>query len=91
MTDSSDSSSTGPSRILDLTGLNCPLPVLKIKKALAEMAVEETLQARTTDPMSTIDITVFCERSGHEMVSATEHRDQSPEEFEFVIRKGGGS
>jgi len=71
-------------RELDLRGLNCPLPVLKTKKALSEMVDGEVLHATTTDPMSVIDFTVFCEKSGHTL----EHKIEGDEEFEFFIRRG---
>lgn len=55
--------------ILDVRGLNCPLPVLKAKKALASVAEGCCLQVETTDPLAAIDIPAFCRESGHELVS----------------------
>lgn len=70
-------------RQIDLRGLNCPLPVLKTKKALSEMQPGQILHAITTDPMSVIDFTVFCERAGHDLLNKTE----DDEEFGFWIRR----
>lgn len=75
-------------RMIDLRGLNCPLPVLKTKKALSEMAIGELLHATTTDPMSVIDFTVFCEKSGHVLESKSENTIDGADEFEFLIRRG---
>jgi len=87
--DSSDGQSPPASdRELDLRGLNCPLPILKTKKALSEMDDGEVLHATTTDPMSVIDFTVFCEKSGHMLEHTVEHKTGSEQEFEFFIRRG---
>jgi len=79
-------------RSLDLTGLECPLPVLKTKKALSEMASGEVLHATTTDPMSVVDFRVFCERSGH-VLHQIEESDGSDAEayFEFLIERVDGA
>ncbi len=86
MSDNKETSGDSPDvdRAIDLRGLNCPLPVLKTKKALSEMTEGELLHATTTDPMSVIDFTVFCEKSGHHL----EHKVEADEEFQFFIRKG---
>jgi len=75
-------------RSLDLTGLECPLPVLKTKKALSEMETGQILHAVTTDPMSVLDFRVFCERSGH-LLHRIEESDESVAEayFEFLIER----
>ena len=57
------------SEIYDLRGLNCPMPVLKIRKRLSEMAGGETLIAETTDPLAVIDIPHFCKQYDHTFVS----------------------
>jgi len=58
--------------ILDLRGLNCPLPVLKTQKAMRSMAVEEQVWVETTDPLSAIDIPNFCENDGHKLLQVEE-------------------
>lgn len=74
--------STSADIVLDLKGLNCPLPILRTKLALAKMKPGQTLHATTTDPMSVIDYRVFCERTGHHLLETTQGRDV----FEFMIR-----
>lgn len=51
--------------VLDLRGLNCPLPVLKTQKAMRSMVVGEKVWVETTDPLSAIDIPNFCANDGH--------------------------
>lgn len=59
-------------RILDVQGLNCPMPLLKAKKALNEMLPHEQLQVLATDPGSVRDFEVFARQSGHKLLSASE-------------------
>lgn len=54
--------------IYDLRGLNCPLPVLKAKRRLADMAAGSRLWLETTDPLAVIDIPAFCQDAGHRLV-----------------------
>lgn len=54
---------------LDLTGLNCPLPVLKTKKFLANLAADEIIKVITTDLASLFDLQEFCKKTGHIMIS----------------------
>lgn len=69
--------------ILDTKGLNCPLPVLKTRRALRNVAVGETLTVEATDPASTIDFRHFCATSGHELVDWSE----ADGVFTYVIRR----
>ncbi len=48
---------------LDLSGLNCPMPVLKAKKYLSELISGDTVTITTTDPDSVRDLQVFCEKT----------------------------
>ncbi|OUR79521.1 hypothetical protein A9Q83_03725 [Alphaproteobacteria bacterium 46_93_T64] len=57
---------------LDTSGLNCPLPVLKAKKAIKELRGGDTLVVIATDPASYIDFGHFCHVSGHSLISKTE-------------------
>jgi len=50
-------------QILDACGLNCPLPILRTRKALNTMTTGQTLQIITTDPASVKDISAFCEQT----------------------------
>ncbi len=60
----------GADPILDVRGLNCPLPVLKTRKRLAGMPVGARLQVLTTDTLATLDIPAFCAESGHRLVES---------------------
>ena len=53
---------------LDTRGLNCPLPILKAKKALAEMTSGQVLKVVATDPGSVRDFQSFAKQTGHELV-----------------------
>lgn len=55
--------------ILDVKGLKCPLPVLKIQKAMKSLASGDVLEVHTTDPMSAIDVPAFCNESGNLLVA----------------------
>ena len=60
-------------QVLDCSGLNCPLPVLKTKKAVDAMSSGQILQMISTDPGSQNDITAWCKRTNNELLeSATE-------------------
>ena len=50
---------------VDATGLLCPLPLLRLKKALAEIADGEIVKVIATDPAAHLDIGVFCDQTGH--------------------------
>ncbi len=63
---------------LDTRGLNCPLPILKAKKALADMLSGEVLKVVATDPGSVRDFQAFARQTGNELV------EQSSDEKEFV-------
>jgi tRNA 2-thiouridine synthesizing protein A len=63
---------------LDARGLNCPLPILKAKKALTEMLSGEVLKVVATDPGSVRDFQAFARQTGNELV------DQSTDDKEFV-------
>jgi len=68
---------------LDARGLNCPLPILRTKKALSALAAGETLAVTATDPGSLKDMQAFCKQTGNELVSSSTNQG----EFEFLIRK----
>ncbi len=63
---------------LDARGLNCPLPILKAKKALTEMLSGEVLKIVATDPGSLRDFQAFARQTGNELI------DQVTGEKEFV-------
>ena len=70
-------------KTLDLSGLLCPLPVLKARKRLAGMAPGSILKVIATDPMSAIDMPHFCNEQGHVLLE--QQRDGSA--FIFRIRR----
>jgi len=55
--------------ILDVTGLNCPLPILRTKKKLKEVPLDGTLTVIATDPGAVKDMEVFCHQTGNELLS----------------------
>jgi len=70
-------------RDLDARGLNCPLPILRTKKTLNEMASGEVLRVVATDPGSVKDFAAFAKQTGNELLSSSE----SGGEFTFFIKK----
>lgn len=68
---------------LDTTGLRCPLPVLRARKAMKSLASGELIEIHATDPDSVKDFHSFCETTGDEMVAWSE----SDGVFIFKIRK----
>jgi tRNA 2-thiouridine synthesizing protein A len=68
---------------LDARGLNCPLPILKAKKALAEMATGEVLKITATDSGSVRDFQAFAKQTGNALISHT----QNGYEFVFLMRR----
>ena len=68
---------------LDTRGLNCPLPILKAKKALAGMASGEVLRVVSTDPGSLRDFQAFAKQTGNDLVEQTTVAD----EFIHLLRR----
>ena len=68
---------------LDTRGLNCPLPILKAKKALAEMTTGQLLKVVSTDAGSTRDFQAFAKQTGNEIV---EQRSAGAD-FTHVLRR----
>lgn len=71
-------------RTLDLRGLNCPLPVLKARKALAGMPAGARLELWTTDPKAPADLAELCAAAGHRLVAS----ERSAEGDRVVIERG---
>ena len=63
-------------RELDTRGLNCPLPILKTKKALADMQSGEVLKVVATDPGSLRDFQAFARQTGNELLEQTTVGDE---------------
>ncbi len=68
---------------LDASGLNCPLPILRAKKALAELDVGQVLHIIATDPGSVKDFEAFANQTGNELMESSENGGK----FEFLIKK----
>ncbi len=72
---------------LDLTGLKCPLPALKTRKALKSVKPGERLEVHCTDPLSVIDIPNLIRETG----DTVEITDRSESRIVFLIEKANGS
>jgi tRNA 2-thiouridine synthesizing protein A len=68
---------------LDASGLNCPLPILRAKKALAGMEAGKVLQIIATDPGSVKDFEAFSKQTGNELMESKEEGGK----FVFLIKK----
>ena len=68
---------------LDARGLNCPLPILRAKKALNDMQSGQVLKIVATDPGSVKDFETFSRQTGHALLS----RAEANGEFTFFMRK----
>ena len=68
---------------LDARGLSCPLPILKTKKSLNEIASGQVLKVVATDPGSVKDFDAFANQTGHTLLSST----QQDKEFIFYMKK----
>jgi tRNA 2-thiouridine synthesizing protein A len=69
-------------RELDVRGLNCPLPILRAKKALGDLTAGQVLKVMATDPGSVKDFQAFCKQTGNELLSHSEGA-----EFTFFMKK----
>ncbi|MDH5610883.1 MAG: sulfurtransferase TusA family protein [Gammaproteobacteria bacterium] len=68
---------------LDASGLNCPLPILRAKKAIAGLEDGQTLRIIATDPGSVKDFEAFCKQTGNTLLSSGEEGGK----FVFMIKK----
>lgn len=69
---------------LDTSGLNCPLPVLKARKALSEMSIGQKLRLIVTDPGANQDIPAFSKMTGNPLLESSEQDGK----LYFIIEKG---
>jgi TusA-related sulfurtransferase len=72
-----------PDQELDTRGLNCPLPILKAKKALSSMESGQLLKVLATDPGSVRDFQAFARQTGHALVEQT----SGEREFVHVLKR----
>lgn len=68
---------------LDTRGMNCPLPILKTKKALADMTPGQILKVVSTDAGSVKDMQAFANQTGNTLVSSSEEKG----EYIFMMQK----
>jgi tRNA 2-thiouridine synthesizing protein A len=68
--------------LLDVTGFQCPIPVLKARRAVRNMTPGDILTVLATDPASMIDFKHFCNTTGHELLDSSESDDV----YKYVIR-----
>ncbi len=68
--------------MLDAKGLNCPLPILKAKKAMKSVPAGGTLEVLSTDPGSVADFAAFCRTTGNELLESGQDGDT----YRFVIK-----
>lgn len=69
---------------LDTKGMNCPMPILKAKKAMKQLDAGNTLKIYATDPGSVEDFGAFCRTGGHELMESSEDNGI----FTYLIKKG---
>ena len=72
-----------PDQVLDCSGLACPMPILKTKKAIDGLAVGQVLEMIATDPGSTSDMNAWAQKTGHTLLASEEHNGK----FMFFIKK----
>ena len=72
---------------LDARGLTCPLPILKAKKALADMQSGEVLKVWATDPGSVRDFQAFARQTGNDLMEQQTEQASGRDEFIHVLRR----
>jgi TusA-related sulfurtransferase len=70
-------------KVLDLKGLACPMPVVKVSKGIKEVELGEVIEAQTTDPGSLTDFPAWAKTSGNEIVKT----DQEEKLIKFFIKR----
>lgn len=72
-----------PDQTLDCSGLACPMPILKTKKAVDSLQIGQILKMIATDPGSTSDMAAWTQKTGHELVAS----EQDGAKFIFYIKR----
>ena len=75
---------TRPQHVLDVTGYQCPLPVLHARKRLIALAPGDELLVLANDPVARLDLPHFCAEAGHDLLETHEHNGI----IEYLIRRG---
>ncbi|KGK42714.1 SirA family protein [Nitrincola sp. A-D6] len=73
-----------PDQLLDASGLNCPLPLLKAKQALSKMEIGQVLKVTATDAGSVRDFKAYTDQSDHALLESFTDQDT----FVYLIRRG---
>ncbi len=74
---------TAADHILDVSGHKCPIPVLRLRRALEKSVVGTVVALKATDPMTLIDVPNFCREAGHLIEDVVESDGQ----ITYIIRK----
>lgn len=74
---------TNADQTLDCSGMACPMPILKTKKAIDGLAVGQILKMIATDPGSTSDMQAWTQKTGHELVASERDGDK----YIFYVKK----
>ncbi len=72
-----------PDQVLDTKGLNCPLPILKAKKAISQMETGQILEVHSTDPGSVMDFEALCRQTGHQLLESNQQNGI----YVFLLKK----
>ncbi len=70
-------------KVMDLKGLPCPMPIVKVSKGIKEVEVGQVIEAQTTDPGSLTDFPAWARTSGNEILKT----DQDGEAIKFFIKR----
>lgn len=75
--------SVKPDQVLDCRGLLCPMPIIKLSKAIKAVQVGQVIEMLATDPGSVPDMEAFQRQTGHEIL----HQEQQDKVFRFLVRR----
>lgn len=75
--------SSGAQEILDVSGHKCPIPVLRLRRALEKLDQGAMIELIATDPMTLIDVPHFCNQVGH----IIEEQKETEDFIRYIIRK----
>lgn len=83
--DTEDPTASAPFTLLDLSGLRCPVPIVRLNAAIRDLAPGAGLEVRATDPAFELDVQAWCRRTGHALVEL----QKSPGVLVARLRKAG--
>ncbi|HKZ39445.1 MAG TPA: sulfurtransferase TusA family protein [Candidatus Hodarchaeales archaeon] len=76
--------SVSPNKTLDAKNMACPMPILKAKKAISEIQVNQVLEIIATDPGSLKDFPAWCNSTGHQLLSSESRKDKT---YRFLVKR----